>query len=118
MFVLCSISLGAFADAKTEVLMDKVERMEAELALVQRKLYQTPENSVQKAPNLPTNIDDFYSQLDAQNQVIQDLTQKVERLEFELSSLGSKVDRVNQDVDFRLNELNTQKKSENYMQMC
>ena len=106
---ICLFSFGVFADTKTEILMDKIERMEAELALVQRKLYQAPENSASKTTNLPSNIDDFYSQLDAQNQVIQDLTQKVERLEFELSSLGSKVDRVNQDVDFRLNELNTQK---------
>ena len=106
---ICLFSFGVFADTKTEILMDKIERMEAELALVQRKLYQTPENPVPNSANLPGNIDDFYSQLDAQNQVIQDLTQKVERLEFELAALGSKVDRVNQDVDFRLNELNTQK---------
>ena len=100
---ICLFSFGVFADTKTEILMDKIERMEAELALVQRKLYQTPENPVPNSANLPGNIDDFYSQLDAQNQVIQDLTQKEERLEFELAALGSKVDRVNQDVDFRLN---------------
>ena len=107
------ISCGAFADTKTEILADKVERMEAELALLQRKLYQTPEISApEKTIALPANIDDFYTQMDAQNQVIQDLTQKVERLEFELSTLGNKVDRINQDVDFRLNELSTPKPAE------
>ena len=106
---ICLMSFGAFADTKTEVLMDKVDRMEAELALLQRKLYQSPNISESQGNNLPANIDDFYAQMDAQNQVIQDLTQKVEQLQFELTALGSKVDRVNQDVDFRLNELGTQK---------
>ena len=113
MGTICLVALGAIADSKTEILMDKVERMESELALLQRKLYQNSEAPVaSQTVSVPSNIDDFYSKMDAQNQVIQDLTQKVERLEFELSTLGGKVDRINQDVDFRLNELGTQKPTE------
>jgi len=105
--------VGGWADTKTEILMDKVDRMEAELALVQRKLHQNPEETgAVQSPALPTNIDDFYSQIDAQNQVIQELTQKVERLEFELATLGNKVDKVNTDIDFRLNQLSVQKPTE------
>ena len=110
---ICLISLETFADTKTEILQDKIERMEAELALLQRKLYQTPEASKStQTTTLPTNIDDFYTQIDTQNQVIQELTQKVEKLEFELATLGNKVDRINQDVDFRLNELDNKKSAE------
>ena len=110
---ICAFSFGAFADSKTEILMDKVERMEAELGLLQRKLYQSPKEIAQpQTANLPANIDEFYSQIDTQNQLIQELTQKVERLEFELNALGNKVDRVNQDVDFRLNGLGTLKSTE------
>ena len=109
MIGFCCFSFSVLADTKTEIMQDKLERMEAELALIQRKLYQNPEISTQKTVTLPSNIDDFYSHIDAQNQVIQDLTQKVEQLEFELSTLKNKVDKINQDVDFRLNELGTQK---------
>ena len=104
------VSFEVLADAKTEILTDKVDRMEAELALLQRKLYQNPNlGTVQQETNLPNSIEDFYSQFDAQNQIIQDLTEKVERLEFELTNLGKRVDKVNADVDFRLNELANQK---------
>ena len=106
---ICCFSGAVLADTKTEILQDKVERMEAELALLQRKLYQNADIPEQKTSTLPANIDDFYAQMDAQNQVIQDLTQKVEHLEFELTNLGNKVNRINQDVDFRLSELGTQK---------
>lgn len=110
---VCMISFGALADTKTEILQDKIERMEAELALLQRKLYQAPETSAPvQAANIPTNIDEFYAQMDSQNQVIQELTQKVEQLQFDLNSLGNKVDRINQDVDFRLNELDNKKTTE------
>ena len=111
----CLFSLGVYADTKTEILQDKVERMEAELSLIQRKLYQNPnvEKNVSSAPVKSANVDELYSQIDAQNQVIQELTQKVEQLEFKLTNLDSKVGRINQDVDFRLNELSTTKNSSN-----
>ncbi len=109
---ICCFSFGGLADTKTEILQDKVERMEAELSLIQRKLYQQPVQSISSTQTVPSNIDELYSQIDAQNQLIQTLTEKVERLEFELTALQSKVDRVNQDIDFRLNELNTQKPTE------
>ena len=109
---ICCFSWAVLADTKTEILQDKVERMEAELSLIQRKLYQQPASPDAGRSQAPANIDELYSQLDGQNQLIQSLTEKVERLEFELSMLGNKVDRINQDVDFRLNELNTQKAKE------
>ena len=96
-------SVHAWADARTEILMDKVERMEAELALLERKLYQNPVPAA--GTQLPPNIDEFYTQLDNQNQLIQELTEKVERLEFEVTTLGNRVDKMNADVDFRLSEL-------------
>lgn len=109
MLGVCCLSLGALADTKTEILQDKVTRMEAELALLQRKLYQTPAQAPVQTSSLPSNIDDFYTQMDAQNQVVQDLTRKVEQLEFDLKTLGDKLNQINQDVDFRLNELAAQK---------
>lgn len=115
MISICLFSLNVLADTKTEILIDKVDRMEAELALLQRKLYQNPSqqtavssgNDLTTNSNVPSNIDEFYSQWDAQNQVIQSLTEKVEQLEFQLNTLSSKVDKVNTDVDFRLNELSS-----------
>ena len=106
--IICFISFHVLADAKMEILTDKVDRMEAELSLIQRKLYQNPTLSSQA----PSNIDELYSQLDAQNQVIQDLTQKVEHLEYEFTLLKNRIDTINADVDFRLGELSALKSVE------
>ena len=103
---ICLFSLNVLADPKTEILMDKVDRMEAELALLQRKLYRNSESTVtNETVATATNIDDFYTQIDAQNQVIQNLTEKVERLEFELATLTDQMGKINADVNFRFNEL-------------
>ena len=113
---ICLFAVGALADAKTEILMDKVERMEAELSLIQRKLYQAPvieeKTSSSVKADAPANIDELYSQIDAQNQLIQELTQKVEKLEFDLGNLNEKLDKINADVDFRLTEVANQKPTE------
>ncbi|MBO7484371.1 MAG: tol-pal system protein YbgF [Alphaproteobacteria bacterium] len=117
MLGVCLIPFGVLADAKTEILMDKVDRMEAELSFIQRKLYQTPssvESETSTASvmnNVPANIDELYTQLDAQNQLIQTLTEKTERLEFDMTALKNKLDKMNQDIDFRLTELSAQKEA-------
>lgn len=107
---LCLISGVAMADPKTEMMQDKLDRLEAEMALIQRKIYQQPQQSNQpvEAQTLetPKNIDDFYTQIDAQNQIIQDLTAQLEQTNHRLADLTDKFNRMQQDVEFRFQNLN------------
>ena len=109
-FGLCWICSVALADPKTEMMQDKLDRLEAEMALIQRKIYQqpveTPEVSqTPVASQVPKNIDDFYAQIDAQNQVVQDLTAQLEQMNHALSDLTDKFNRMQQDVEYRFQNL-------------
>ncbi len=107
-FVMCFMSCIAQADPQIEMMQDKLDRLEAELALVQRKIYQQPSAQNQRIEK-PTNIDEFYAQIDNQNQVIQDLTSQVEELSHHLDTLSDQLKRMQQDTDFRFNNLNENK---------
>ena len=58
-----------------------------------------PESQTQQTLN------DLYSMIDNQNTVIQELTSKLEQMEFQISQLSKKVETSNQDITFRLKEL-------------
>ena len=102
-FGLCLISGVAMADPKTEMMQDKLDRLEAEMALIQRKVYQQPQQLNQPVATqtleTPKNIDDFYTQIDAQNQIIQDLTAQLEQTNHRLADLTDKFSRMQQDVN-------------------
>ena len=115
---LCLLSTVAVADPKTEMMQDKLDRLEAEMALIQRKIYQQPQNQpVTPQPlETPKNIDDFYTQIDAQNQIIQDLTAQLEQTNHHLTDLTDKFNRMQQDVEFRFQNMNKFSESENLTQ--
>ncbi len=99
------ISGSALADTQTEILSDKLDRLEAEMALIQKKVYQAPVVAEAPVSKVPNNIDEFYATLDAQNQTLQELTQKNEQMSHELSELKGQLSRMNEDINFRFNEL-------------
>ena len=107
---LCFVSCCAWADPQTEMMMDKLDRLEAEMALVQRKVYQQPVTlSDSEKSSQPANIDELYAQIDAQNQVIQNLTSQVEEMSYRLTALSEQLGRMQQDTDFRFNQITSQK---------
>lgn len=110
--VLCLFSLSVLANPQTEILQDKVDRLEKELALVQRKIYQQPTSAVLAKNSKPANIDELYAQIDAQNQVVQNLTSQVEEMSHRLTTLTDQFNRMQQDTDFRFNHLNENKPQE------
>ena len=110
--VLCLFSLSVWADSQTEMMRDKLDRLEAELALVQRKIYQQPVSSSAGTSSKPTNIDELYAQIDAQNEVAQNLTSQLEEMSHKLATLTDQMNRMQQDTDFRFNHLNENKSSE------
>lgn len=106
---LCLFSFSVWADSQTEMMQDKLERLEKELALVQRKVYQQPVSASSTTVSKPSNIDDLYAQIDAQNQVVQNLTAQLEEISHRLTTLSDQLNRVQQDTDFRFNHLDENK---------
>ncbi len=106
------LSSPVWADAQMEIMAEKLERLEYELALVQKKVYQAPNLSGSET-KMPQNIDEFYAALDTQNQIIQDLTQKNEKMGYELNELKNQISRMNNDFNFRFKELKQSAQPEN-----
>ncbi|MBP5343722.1 MAG: tol-pal system protein YbgF [Alphaproteobacteria bacterium] len=50
-------------------------------------------------------LNDLYVMIDNQNTAIQDLTSKLEQMEFQITQLTKKMETANQDITFRLKEL-------------
>ena len=50
-------------------------------------------------------LNDLYNMIDNQNTAIQDLTGKLEQLEFQINQLTKKMETSNQDITFRFKEL-------------
>ncbi len=100
-WTLFLMSLSVQADTQTEMLMGKIDRLEREIAILQQS-----KNSVSNAPiQLPKNIDEFYNSLENQNQLIQNLTAQNEELSHEIAELKNKINQINDDVNFRFQEL-------------
>lgn len=108
----CLFSTTVWADPQMEVMQDKLDRLEAELALVQRKIYQQPISTSVESVSKPSNIDELYAQIDAQNQVVQSLTSQLEEMSHRLETLSDQLNRMQQDTDFRFNNLNENKPQE------
>lgn len=104
---LCLFSSPVWADPQTEMMKDKLDRLEAELALVQRKIYQQPTTTSAATVSKPSNIDELYAQIDAQNQVVQTLTAQVEEMTHRLNALSDQLGRMQQDTDFRFSQINS-----------
>lgn len=103
-FTIACLASPVWADTQTEILSDKLDRLESEMALIQKKVYQAP-GSESVPTKAPENIDEFYAALDAQTQNIQELTAKNEQLTHELTELKEQFNRFNEDINFRFKEL-------------
>lgn len=109
LFLMGSIPSIAFADVKLEMMNDKIDRLEQDLNSLQRKVYQSPDTGSSKsnapAPSGNAHLDDVYNRLTEQNNIIKDLTAKVEKLEFEQQQISERLNKMNADIDVRFNML-------------
>ena len=104
------ISFSAMAELKVDLLNEKVTRIENDLNALQRKVYQTKEVPIllPAENNLPVvdgNLEDLYSRISAQDQVVKDLTAKMEQIEFNQKQLEERLNTMNADLDVRFNML-------------
>lgn len=104
----------SFADVKMDMMNDKIDRLEQDLNALQRKVYQNTGkgNATTATPSVVAttpassaggNLDDLYARVDEKNAIIQDLTAKIEKLEFEQTQLNERINKLNADIDVRFN---------------
>ena len=99
-----STQVWAISDTQYDVLFDRVERMEREMMGVQRKIYSG--SGINGSAPVPTvSLDGLYTQIDDQKAIIQELTTKIETLEFNQKQLEEKLAKMNADIDVRFNLL-------------
>ena len=97
-------------DSQTRALIDRIDRLERDLTLLQRKLYKSgnelKENESQNVPSFPAgSAEHLYSKISELEQVVAHLTAQVEEKGASLEALDEKVKKINQDIDFRLGSL-------------
>ena len=92
----------ALSDTQNEILYDKVERLEKDVMSLQRKFYTGAGNSSKNTSAIDTSsLDGLYTQITSQQEVIQQLTAKVEQLEYAQKQLEDKLNKMNADIDVR-----------------
>ena len=112
-FLLSTVSvISAHADIKTDILNDKVTRLEKDINALQRKVYQSS-NTISVDENVQSvstgNLEDLYNRVSAQDAVVKDLTAKMEQLEFQQKQLDERLTKMNADIDVRFNMLQNEK---------
>ena len=105
---LILVALPAGADLQTDMMNDRLDRLDREMTLLQKKVYAAEPTTV-ASPALEVSpsasaIDELSAQLDEQNKVITELTQKVEELTHAQAVLSEKLQHLNDDVDVRFQE--------------
>ncbi len=119
--ILWTAPVHALEDnTKIQMMFDKIERMEHDLTLIQRRVYREPSSSgiplMGSTPSTPVStgnpgMDELYSKLAAQEAVLADLTAQIEKINFDMTLLSDRVNKINADVDMRFQQLNTAPKT-------
>lgn len=116
-----SCPLMAQDATKTQMMFDKIERLEHDLILLQQRVYRTPSTSgiplMGSTPAQPVStgnpgIDELYSKLSAQEAVLADLTDQLEKIKFDMTLMNDRLNKINADVDMRFQTLNQTKSDE------
>ena len=108
-FLLLSSVLPAtvpvWAATQSDILYDKVERLEKDVMTLQRKMYrgEVGTTSVPTATGTAGSLDELYAQIAAQKDVIEGLTAKVDTLEYNQKQLEDRLNKMNADIDVRFN---------------
>lgn len=103
-FMLSMMALPVWADLQTDMINDKLDRLDREMTLLQKKVYGSPA-AAKRAEDGDGNLNDLYNQIDEQSKLITDLTRKVEELSFETEQLKEQLHKINSDVDIRFQEM-------------
>jgi len=109
LFLSCMLVVSSLA--AQELVLEEVPVPEEQLEAPSKKqsvlsdLFSFSNQSDSKETKKEGNLDDLYTLLDAQGKSIQELTERLEQSEHRLKLAEEKLDRINQDIAFRLTEL-------------
>ena len=97
-------------DSQTRALIDRMDRLERDLTLVQRKIYKSSDDAVSNetatSASFPQgSVEHLYAKITELEQVVAHLTAQVEEANASVSALDERVSKLSQDVDFRLTAL-------------
>jgi len=120
MFLILNGSAVAQDNTKTQMMFDKIERLEKDLVLLQQRVYKTPSSSgiplmgsteAQPVSTGNPGIDELYSKLAAQETVLADLTAQLEKINFDMTLMNDRLNKINADVDMRFQTLKQEKEN-------
>ena len=103
----------SWADIQIDMMNDKINRLDRELTILQKRIYQNPTAVLSRTSEKSTDssLDDLYTQLADQNRVIQELTEKIDFLERRADLAEERLTLIQDDVDVRFKNLLEQKTS-------
>lgn len=91
-------------------LFDKVERLEQDLVLLQRKVYKTDSNISSSGAAVTTapqgSVEHLYAKVADVERIAMELTAQMEELAYQQNQLSEQLKRMNADVEVRFSELN------------
>ena len=89
-------------------LFDKVERLERDVILMQRRLYKnvpTTEETDEIVAPAKGNVEHLYAKMAENEKIAQESTAQVEELTFKINQLAEKLDVLSKDMNVRFEEL-------------
>lgn len=110
----CMASVPAYAELNVDsrAIFDRMDRLERDVTLLQRRLYKKGDDAVEASQNtaaseqMPeSSVQQLYLKLNDQDRALSEMTAQVEELAFQLAQLKEEVKKINTDVDFRFKEL-------------
>ena len=110
----CMASVPAYAELNVDsrAIFDRMDRLERDVTLLQRRLYKKGDDAVGAPQNTATSeqmpessVQQLYLKLNDQDRALSEMTAQVEELAFQLAQLKEEVKKINADVDFRFKEL-------------
>lgn len=110
----CMASVPAYAELNVDsrAIFDRMDRLERDVTLLQRRLYKKGDDAVEASQNtaaseqMPeSSVQQLYLKLNDQDRALSEMTAQVEELAFQLAQLKEEVKKINADVDFRFKEL-------------
>jgi len=109
--ILCAsllfLALPAVADIQADMINDRLDRLDREMTLLQKKVYTVSAPMAEAGENVaPSNMGEVYSQLEEQNKIIAELTRKVEELTHAQDTLREQLAKMQADTDIRFQEQN------------
>lgn len=97
------LALPAVADLQADMINDRLDRLDREMTLMQKKVY-TEVRPVSAAVDGGTDFGELYAQLDAQNQALAEMTRKMEEIAHEQENLKAELSLLKEDLAVRFRE--------------